>query len=247
MQTVWDYTRLARYYDKRADYSSKAIDRLMEGIGSPAEKRAADIGAGTGKLTKQLIERGWEVKAVEPNSEMRRFGQANTLGQRVEWLEGTGENTSLPSHSVYLCTFGSSFNVVDREKTLVEVQRILLSGGWFACMWNHRDLEDPTQARVEAIIHNYCRTFDYGARRQDQNEFVTQSGLFKEVHTIEERFMTRISSTDYVDAWRSHATLQRQVGDKFDKVITEIGALFPTETTLTVPYITRIWYAQRAR
>ena len=30
--------------------------------------------------------------------------------------------------------------------------RILRHRGWFACVWNHRDLEDPLQAEVETLI-----------------------------------------------------------------------------------------------
>ena len=51
-----------------------------------------------------------------------------------------------------LATCGSSFGVVDRAATCREVARILEPQGWFACMWNHRDLDDPLQKEIESFI-----------------------------------------------------------------------------------------------
>ena len=44
------------------------------------------------------------------------------------------ENTGQSSGRFGLVTFGSSFNVCDREKALEETARILKPGGWFACV-----------------------------------------------------------------------------------------------------------------
>ena len=75
----------------------------------------ADIGAGTGKLTKELLKHGLSVSSVEPNDAMRAIGIANTKGKSATWSVGTGEATGLPTGSVYAVFFGSSFNVVDQK------------------------------------------------------------------------------------------------------------------------------------
>jgi len=113
---------------------------------SDRNNRSWDIGAGTGKLTKVLLKRGATVTAVEPNEEMRKYGAQIRRGEKVTWLEGTGEHTGVTSSYFRLATFGSSFNVVDRQAALKEVDRVVVPKGWFACMWNHRDLTDETQA-----------------------------------------------------------------------------------------------------
>ena len=54
------------------------------------------------------------------------------------------------------------------------------------------------------------------------------------------------SLDDVVEAWRSHATLQRQAGDLFKTVVEKIEKYLRSlnQETITIPYTTRIWQAQ---
>src|SRR5579863_4717333 len=110
----WDYTEHASHYDKRADYSSAAISDLLKATGCTPQTRVAEIGAGTGKLTKELLNHGLTVSSVEPNDAMREIGIKNTRGKSVSWSVGTGEATALPASTFCAVFFGSSFNVVDQ-------------------------------------------------------------------------------------------------------------------------------------
>jgi len=150
MKTEWDYTALACAYMKRPGYSDNAIDRMLEAAGAMPGTAVCDIGAGTGHLTIALAGRKCTVTAVEPNDSMRELGVRRTNGtDTIVWKEAVAENTGLPGGSFSLVTFGSSFNVTDRQQALVESHRLLAQGGWFACMWNHRDIGDPIQAGIE--------------------------------------------------------------------------------------------------
>lgn len=241
----WDYTDLADHYDRRADYSEEAVDEILKTAGISAGSRIADIGAGTGKLTRLLLDRDLVVLAVEPNAAMRARGIENTNGRAVTWVVGTAEQTGLPASSVRLVTFGSSFNVADRECALAEAARILEPSGWFACLWNHRELDDPLQARVEAAIRQVVPNYQYGARREDQQPVIESSGLYGTIRKIEKRFVAVTSAEDYVDAWRSHATLHRQAGDHFAPLMDEITSIVGEQSTLRVPFVTVGWCAQR--
>lgn len=245
MKTAWDYSKLARHYDKRADYSADALEKMLEITGASSGGVVADVGAGTGKLTSYLLRAGLEVIAVEPNEEMRKLGIQNTRGGRVTWIEGVGEGTGLPDRSVALVTFGSSFNVCERQAALKEAHRILRPGGWFACLWNHRDLSDPLQAAVEQTIARAIPGYSYGARREDQSQVIAASGLFLATQRIEGRITHRTSVADYMEAWKSHATLARQAGDRFKWVIQSIRRELGTRDTLEVPYLTQVWCAKR--
>jgi ubiquinone/menaquinone biosynthesis C-methylase UbiE len=244
---TWDYTALAATYDKRPDYSSHAIQQVLDRIGAKPGQRVADIGAGTGRLTHHLLKRGLVVTAVEPNTAMRAIGVKNTQGKEVTWCTGTAEATGLPENTFHLVTFGSSFTVTERMKALQETARILVSEGWFVCLWNHRDLSDPIQAEVEAIIRRLVPNYEYGARREDQTLILQQSGLFKAVSQLEDRFIVQVPVCDYVDAWYSHATLARQAGEDFEKVISAVRQFLVDQRIINVPYDTRIWYAQLHR
>jgi SAM-dependent methyltransferase len=221
---------------------------MLRHAGTRPGARACDVGAGVAHLTLELLKRGLDVVAVEPNDEMRRVGSARTQGMpRLAWFEGTGEATGQATGAFALVTFGSSFNVCDRPKALREAHRILAPGGWFACMWNHRELTDPLQERIERAIQARVAGYSYGTRREDQSEVIAASGLFGPVRRLEGQVRHTQSKQDCLDAWRSHATLQRQAGPGFAQVIQDIGRVLEgvPGAEVVVPYTTRVWMAQR--
>ncbi len=247
MKTKWDYSELAEAYLKRPDYSDAAIDMMMEVAGVAAGSNFCDVGAGVGHLTIKLRERGMRIAAVEPNDNMRALGMERTAGMSdITWSEGVGEATGQPDATFDMVTFGSSFNVTDRLLALQETKRILKIGGWFAAMWNHRDLNDPIQAEIESIIKSAIPGYQYGARREDQTEIIAASGLFKPARQLEAPVEHSILVDDVIEAWRSHGTLQKQAGDGFTDIIDQIAAMLHArnEEKINVPYTTRIWLAQ---
>ena len=246
MKTEWDYTKLADAYLKRPDYAEAAIDAMLAIAGVKSGK-VCDVGAGVAHLTLMLAARGFEVVAVEPNDAMRANGIKRTARfPAVRWFEGTGEQTGQPSQALDLVTFGSSFNVTDRPKALRETKRILKPRGWFACMWNHRSLSDPIQDKIESIIRDSISGYGYGTRREDQTAVVNASGLFGPVVHLDSGVMHSQTIGECVEAWRSHATLERQAGDKFAAIVASIEKYLISLKTpsIEIPYTTNIWVAQ---
>ncbi|MDP7010303.1 MAG: class I SAM-dependent methyltransferase [Verrucomicrobiota bacterium] len=244
-QTNWDYTHLAAHYLKRPDYAQDAIDQLCELAGLKPGMDACDVGAGSAHLTKLLVRKGLLVTAVEPNDAMRAVGQSVTSDLPVTWHIGTGEKTGQAEAAFDAVTFGSSFNTTERQDALRETARILRPRGWFACMWNHRDLNDPVQKRVEDYIRSQIESYGYGTRREDQTEVIHESGLFEEPVYIEGTHIITLLSEDYVEAWRSHATLQRQAGERMGELVKGIeGIVCGHGEELAIGYTTRLWAAR---
>tara|TARA_B100000674_G_scaffold497245_1_gene530240 strand:+ start:1150 stop:1890 length:741 start_codon:yes stop_codon:yes gene_type:complete len=243
VKTNWDYSERAHTYDNRADYGFKAISNLLNKINCLPTKVVADIGAGTGKLTKHIIKTGVKVKAVEPNNNMSSYGKKNIVSDKVDWIKGTGEKTNLSDNSVHAVLFGSSFNVVDQMLALQETKRILKKGGFFACMWNHRDTDNPIQKKIENIIKLNIPNYSYGLRREDPSKIINKSGFFGKVSKINESFEVEMKRETIIKAWKSHDTLYRQSGNKFDKIINEISEVIQNDSYM-VPYSTNIWFAK---
>ena len=248
MKTEWDYTALADAYLKRADYAESAIDAMLATANVNEGSKICDIGAGVAHLTLMLAVREMEVVAVEPNDAMRKNGAIRTQKYpNVLWSEGTGEETAQLNNSFDMTTFGSSFNVCNRELALVEAARILKPGGWFACMWNHRQLDDAIQMRIESIIKSKVPSYGYGSRREDQTKIICQSKLFGPVIHIDSQVIHKQGIDQCIEAWKSHATLERQAGKSFYLVIDEIESFLRSEVpheSIDVPYTTNIWMAQ---
>lgn len=136
--------------------------------------------------------------------------------------------------------------MTNRQEALKETARILKPTGWFVCMWNHRDLRDPIQEQIEAIIRKEIADYDYGARRDDQTDVIRSSGLFNEVAALQGTVRHSQTIDDCIEAWRSHATLQRQAGEKFLLIIQRIESFLRglEAPLIEIPYTTRIWMAQ---
>lgn len=202
-----------------------------------------------GHLTLQLASRRLRVTAIEPNDAMRERGASRSNRvTSISWHEAVAEATGQPEAFYDLVTFGSSFNVTDRSRALIESHRILKQKGWFACLWNHRDINDPVQAEIEGIIQRAVPDYDYGSRREDQTEIIEKSGLFEAVQHHEGSMVHEHSVKNCIEAWRSHLTLQRQAGHDFDTIIDRIETFISGlgVALIPVPYTTRVWMARKS-
>lgn len=209
----------------------------------------ADIGAGTGNLSIMLSERNLNVKAVEPNDAMRNIGIERLSGKSVQWVKSNGVNTTLQSDAFDWVTFGSSFNVMDRDEALKETHRILRKDGIFTCMWNHRDLGDPIQNKAQDIIKEFVPNYDTGVRREDQRPVIEKNrALFDEIFYLEQDFYFHQTIDNYILAWKSvknpYWDLDTNEGKAlFEKISAKIKHELPSE--FDIKYTTRAWSAKK--
>ena len=218
----WNYSSLAKFYDLRADYSPNLIKKILLITKCKKYYPVADIGAGTGKLTKLLCSSGLIVNAVEPNKNMRLYGKQNTkLFDNLNWSTGSGEVTGLKDKSVYFVFFGSSFNTVNYKKASAEIKRIVIKNGYFCCMWNHRVLNNDHQKNIEKIILKKIPDYNYGDRRIDYKNILKKLRIFTNIKKISQRFHVKISKKDFINGWKSHATLKKNCSSQrqFDDII----------------------------
>lgn len=125
-----------RYARVRPGYPVAAVDWLV-----PAGARdVVDIGAGTGKLTRLLAERGLTVVAVDPSADM--LGQIPAQPS-VTTVVGTGEATGVPEQSGDLATFAQAWHWVDPVAGCAELVRVLRPGGRVGMLWNVLDVSVP--------------------------------------------------------------------------------------------------------
>lgn len=247
MKTDWNYTQLANSYLKRPEYAPSALRSLFELTCLDRSSRVCDVGAGVAHLTLPLALVAQEVIAVEPNDAMRANGEKRTRDlPHVAWVEATAEKIPLPSSRFDVITFGSSFNVCNQPLALREAARLTRPAGWFACLWNHRDLSNPIQAQIESIIRSHVPDYSYGSRREDPTSVLEQSNLFSSIIPIRGSIPHFQSAEECLVAWRSHATLQRQAGPHYDKILLEITRFLNSlpDPIIEIPYTTVIWAAQ---
>ncbi len=137
---------LASIYAKyRPDYPAQAVDCIVDKI-DDRRFLIADVGAGTGILSRQLAERGIRVIGIEPNESMRSQAAASTAAGAVEYRAGRAEATGLEAHSMAGVVAGQTFHWCAPDSSLREFHRILRPGAWVSLMWNIADTSDPFTA-----------------------------------------------------------------------------------------------------
>jgi SAM-dependent methyltransferase len=115
----------------RPSWPSAALDLVEDELQLGSVSRVLDLGAGTGKLTRLLLERFGSVAAVEPDAGMRAL-----LPRAAEVLPGTAEEIPLPDDFFAAVFCGESFHWFDWERAIPEIARALKPGGGLVLMWN---------------------------------------------------------------------------------------------------------------
>ena len=157
------FTGKATVYAKhRPGYPEAYLQYLYSEVSLNAQSVIADIGSGTGILTKMLLDRGSTVFAVEPNADMRAAAE-QILNARARpnfhSIPAAAESTTLPDNSMDAITVAQAFHWFDRQRFKTECQRILKPNAPVALVWNLRDPESPLVCENEALIHRHCPQF----------------------------------------------------------------------------------------
>ena len=123
----------ARAYARgRPAYPAAALDWLLQ----PDARQVLDLGAGTGKLTRDLVARSLEVVAVDPSHDM--LAELRGSLPSVDGRVGSAEAIPLDDRSVDAVLVAQAWHWVDPARAVREVARVLRPGGRLCLLWNCR-------------------------------------------------------------------------------------------------------------
>ena len=236
------------YGSVRPAYPDEAVAALVDaargargadasGQGGPL--RAADIGAGTGKMSELLARAGFLVDAVEPSEAMR--AQASSI-EGVTWHAGVAEQTGLPNDLYDIVVFAQSWHWVDSECAGLEVERILAPGGALGIVWNQMDVSIPWVHRLTRIM----RSGD--VHRPDKPP--TPGGGFAPMTLTQVAWEDRMTpeqiltlGTTRSSYIRSSEAGRARMQENLRWYLYEHLGYAPGET-VTIPYTTLVWLAR---
>lgn len=188
MKSIDVFSAKAKKYAKyRWSYAPEAIQEILEITGITHESTAADIGAGTGILTREFVGKVRQVYAIEPNPEMRailraelgKYPSCSILGERAE-------ATTLISKSIDIITAAQAVHWFDPKKARTEFYRILKPGGWIVFCRNYGNNGElgealqgvfPSETDTETLMigKNKPRSYYYGDGEYIRKEYSNQN------------------------------------------------------------------------
>ena len=177
MDSTQNFNGIANNYTiGRPAYAKEFIEHLYSQYGFSKDSIIADIGSGTGKFTKQLLDQGSFVYSVEPNDDMRNTAiQELHTYDNFRAVKGTAAETGLPAKSVDFITTAQAFHWFDVPLLKKECKRILKENGSVFLIWNLRDRSCKANQESFELYSKYCPNFKgFGGGIQKDDDRIKQ-------------------------------------------------------------------------
>jgi SAM-dependent methyltransferase len=201
-QRVDDYIRW------RPDYPKEAIDHVCTVLNLETGSQVADIGSGTGKLSRPFLEKGIKIIGVEPNAPMKQAGDFLLEDSKgFSSVNGKAEKTGLSDRSVDGIIAGQAFHWFDVTKCKKEWARILRPAKGIALIWNNRPLTGtPFMEAYESFLQEWGTDYNAVSEQYEKSADLKlalgssyQKRSFKNFQALpSEGLIGRICSCSYV-------------------------------------------------
>jgi ubiquinone/menaquinone biosynthesis C-methylase UbiE len=151
-----------KFTDKAENYAKYRLDYPIEILNYFYDydfnktSLIADIGSGTGKLSKLFLENGNIVYAVEPNDNMRNMAYSLLNGfNNFISINGSAENTTLLNGIIDFAVVGQAFHWYDAQNALNEFKRILKNNGVLVLVWYSRKTNSPFFSEYDNMLKRF--------------------------------------------------------------------------------------------
>ncbi|MBN6054132.1 class I SAM-dependent methyltransferase, partial [Nonomuraea sp. RK-328] len=242
MTDTFDQQRLsfgaaADAYDRiRPSYPVQALEWVL-GV---TPLKVVDLGAGTGLLTRRLVELGHEVTAVEPDPKMREKLAERLPGCAV--VAGSAEEIPLADGEMDAVVAGQAYHWFDPEPAHAEIARVLRPGGVFAPLWNLRDESVDWVARLSRLVDEHRDGSVTGAI----SGAASFGDAFGPVERRDFRYSRPHTAASLLALVRSHSWYLVAEADRRRQIDEAVQALAENlPPSFELGYVTRVYRAER--
>ena len=247
MDNTSKFNKKAGFYaSARPTYAEGFLKKLYSDFGVSDKSVVADIGSGTGIFTRQLLQLGCSVYAVEPNDDMRIEAERELASFKgFHSVNGRAEVTGLNDRSVDFITVAQAFHWFEPVSFKRECARILKPDGKIFLIWNSRDEAAEINVRQYELFGKYCPDFKIPSKdttKSDKriSDFFDGKFVYAEFENNllydMDKFISRGLSSSYSPKYGTAG---------YTEFVAELGSLFEefsSDGIVTVPNKTRIYY-----
>lgn len=232
------------YAKYRPSYPLKYLEYLISEADLNKDCIIADIGSGTGILSRQLLERGFTVIGVEPNDHMRTVAeQTIEPSSRFISVKATAEHTTINDHSLDLVTVAQAFHWFDMEQFRLECQRILKQDANVALVWNSRDMSSDINKESAEVCQKYCPNFKGFSEGMEETPIPFQQ-FFKDGRYEFKSFRNDLSFNlvEFLGRYLSASYSPKKTDKEYNPFITALSNVFEKYSSngkIIIPNITR--------
>ena len=155
------FTDKATIYRKyRPKYPLEIIGYLIASVNLQKDSTIADIGCGTGILTKELVDYGFKTIGIEPNKSMYNEAKKYLQNYNCQLINASAEDTTLKDNSVDLITVAQALHWFNLDKFIEEYRRILKNNGQVAIIYNCMDKSHEMIERYLNVRSLFCPDYN---------------------------------------------------------------------------------------
>jgi SAM-dependent methyltransferase len=253
------FGRVAELYDRaRPSYPAAAVDAVIEFGALTPPARILEVGAGTGKATVLLADRGFGVLALEPSPAMARVARANCARHpQVEIVEVEFERWE-PQEPLPALVSAAAWHWIDPAVRYRRARRALAPGGTLAAIWTFPDwqscglrapLSGAYRSRAPRLTPDFPMHPDSRPTRLagDWHQEIGRSGVFSSPTVRTFSWSERYTSAEYRRLLQTHQDHILLAPDKQAELLDAVAdAIDAAGGMLALPLVTHVCLAVRA-
>lgn len=220
--------RVENYVKYRPGYPPAMLAYLQTHYGLTPASIIADVGSGTGLLTKLFLDYGCQVYGVEPNEAMRQAAEQFLADYPLfTSVAAAAEATTLADASVDFVTAGQALHWFDPAPTQAEFRRILRPQGHIVIVYNTRHPDSPFMQQYDQLVAQWSIQYETMHHQTTREEGLAwflgekmETALFdNEAWHDREGLRGRVLSSSYAPLLDhpNHAPLMAGLDDLFDQ------------------------------
>lgn len=248
------FGEVAETYDRlRSSYPEEMYDDLLASAGLAPGSPVLETGCGTGLATIELVRRGLDVTAVDPDPRMLKVTRDRLANHAVRFIEGRFEDYDEEGLSMDLIFAAGSWHWVDSEVGLPLAASLLGDEGALATCWNLPRPEDlPRPVGLDAAYSSLAPELaEMASQVKNRNqhhrrEAIATSGYFTDPESFSYRWTQTLSTAEYSELLSTHSDHRMLGPDRLTALLTAIADVMDENGgTLQLAYETVLYVFDR--